>query len=184
MQGPPGTGKTHTIANIICDYLATGRRVLVTSKSEGALAVLRDQIPEGIRDLAISLLTSEREGLKQLEATVNLLSSKVASLDTRTTERDISDSERRISPRRSRHCHLHGRWIGHVDSSRPRHQRPCAGGRQLSLVKYIRSGCAHIHWSSARLHNVRVNTAACRQILCFAPRVSLELVMEIERNIA
>ena len=47
VQGPPGTGKTHTIANIICHYLATGRRVLVTSKSEGALAVLRDQIPSG-----------------------------------------------------------------------------------------------------------------------------------------
>ena len=96
VQGPPGTGKTHTIANIICHYLATGRRVLVTSKSEGALTVLRDQIPEGIRDLAISLLTSEREGLKQLDATVNLLASKIASLDTRRTERDIGDAERRI----------------------------------------------------------------------------------------
>jgi hypothetical protein len=97
VQGPPGTGKTHTIANIICHYLATGRRVLVTSKSEGALTVLRDQIPEGIRDLAISLLTSERQGLKQLEATVNLLASKIASLDVRPTERDIGDSERRIT---------------------------------------------------------------------------------------
>ena len=97
VQGPPGTGKTHTIANIICHYLATGRRVLVTSKSEGALAVLRDQIPDGIRDLAISLLTSEREGLKQLEATVNILASKIASLDHKLTERDIADSERRIA---------------------------------------------------------------------------------------
>lgn len=96
VQGPPGTGKTHTIANIICHYLAKGRRVLVTSKSEGALAVLRDQIPEGIRDLAISLLTSEREGLKQLEATVNLLASKIASLDARPVERNIAESERRI----------------------------------------------------------------------------------------
>jgi len=97
VQGPPGTGKTHTIANIICHYLAKGRRVLVTSKSEGALAVLRDQIPEGIRDLAISLLTSEREGLKQLEATVNLLASKISSLDPRPVERDIADGERRIA---------------------------------------------------------------------------------------
>ncbi|MES2255140.1 MAG: AAA domain-containing protein [Pseudomonadota bacterium] len=96
VQGPPGTGKTHTIANIICHYLATGRRVLVTSKSEGALAVLRDQIPEGIRDLVISLLTSEREGLKQLETTVNVLASRIASLDTRSTERDVRDSEGRI----------------------------------------------------------------------------------------
>lgn len=96
VQGPPGTGKTHTIANIVCHYLATGRRVLVTSKSEGALAVLRDQIPAGIRDLAVSLLTSEREGLKQLEATVNLLASQVASLDARPMERDVTAGERRI----------------------------------------------------------------------------------------
>lgn len=32
VQGPPGTGKTHTIANVICHYLAEGKRVLVTSK--------------------------------------------------------------------------------------------------------------------------------------------------------
>ncbi len=96
VQGPPGTGKTHTIANIICHSLATGRRVLVTSKSEGALAVLRDQIPAGIRDLTISLLTSERQGLKQLEATVNLLASQIASLDTRPMERDVVAGERRI----------------------------------------------------------------------------------------
>jgi len=97
VQGPPGTGKTHTIANIICHYLATGRRVLVTSKSEGALAVLREHIPEGIRDLAISLLTSEREGLKQLETTVSLLASTITSLDPRPVERDIAQSEQRIA---------------------------------------------------------------------------------------
>lgn len=102
VQGPPGTGKTHTIANIICHYLATGRRVLVTSKSEGALTVLRDQIPDGIRDLAISLLTSEREGLKQLEATVNILASKIASLDPTPTERAIFESEGRIGELRRR----------------------------------------------------------------------------------
>ncbi|MEI6387569.1 MAG: hypothetical protein WCQ50_13105 [Spirochaetota bacterium] len=31
VQGPPGTGKTHTIANVICHFLAEGKRVLVTS---------------------------------------------------------------------------------------------------------------------------------------------------------
>jgi len=29
VQGPPGTGKSHTIANLICHLLATGKRVLV-----------------------------------------------------------------------------------------------------------------------------------------------------------
>ena len=46
-QGPPGTGKTHTIANIICHYLAKGQSILVTSKGEQALRVLKDKLPEG-----------------------------------------------------------------------------------------------------------------------------------------
>jgi very-short-patch-repair endonuclease len=73
VQGPPGTGKTHTIANIICHMLATGRRVLVVSHGETALRVLRDQLPEGVRDLTISIATSEREGLKQVEKAIGLM---------------------------------------------------------------------------------------------------------------
>ncbi len=73
VQGPPGTGKTHTIANIICHMLATGRRVLVVSHGETALRVIRDQLPEGVRDLTISVTTSEREGLKQIEKAINLM---------------------------------------------------------------------------------------------------------------
>jgi hypothetical protein len=42
VQGPPGTGKTHTIANLICHAMATGQRVLVVSRGEAALAVLKD----------------------------------------------------------------------------------------------------------------------------------------------
>src|SRR6185503_6664310 len=60
VQGPPGTGKTHTIANVICHYLAEGKRVLVTSMKDPALAVLQDQLPDEIRPLAISLLSSEQ----------------------------------------------------------------------------------------------------------------------------
>lgn len=75
VQGPPGTGKTHTISNIICHYLAIGRRVLVVSHGEAALAVLRNHLPEEVRDLAISITTSEKEGFKQLEGAVRLLQS-------------------------------------------------------------------------------------------------------------
>ena len=73
VQGPPGTGKTHTIANIICHMLATGRRVLVVSHGETALRVIRDQLPDGVRDLTISVATSEREGLKQVEKAIDLM---------------------------------------------------------------------------------------------------------------
>lgn len=53
--------------------LATGRRVLVVSHGETALSVFRDQLPVGVRDLAISVTTSEREGLKQVEKAINLM---------------------------------------------------------------------------------------------------------------
>lgn len=96
VQGPPGTGKTHTIANIICHYLATGRRVLVTSKGEAALTVLRDHIPEGIRDLTISLLTNENEGLQQLEQAVSILSDMATGADPRALEQQIQADQTRI----------------------------------------------------------------------------------------
>ena len=93
VQGPPGTGKTHTIANIICHYLATGRRVLVTSQGEPALKVLREFIPEEIRRLTIALLTKDREGLQQLETAVTLLANEVSRIDPRQIEKQIIESE-------------------------------------------------------------------------------------------
>src|SRR5207244_3579643 len=70
VQGPPGTGKTHTIANIICHYLAKGLRVLVTSRGEAALSVLQAKVPEEVRPLTVALLTSDREGVRQFQASI------------------------------------------------------------------------------------------------------------------
>eukprot|EP01065_Artemidia_motanka_P025232 TRINITY_DN3016_c0_g1_i1.p1 TRINITY_DN3016_c0_g1~~TRINITY_DN3016_c0_g1_i1.p1 ORF type:complete len:1656 (+),score=453.23 TRINITY_DN3016_c0_g1_i1:57-4970(+) len=55
LVGPPGTGKTQTIANVICDRLARGQKVLVTSKSEVATAVVLDKLPEEVRKLTVCL---------------------------------------------------------------------------------------------------------------------------------
>ena len=81
VQGPPGTGKTHTIANVICHYLANGQRVLVTSMKDPALGVLQAQLPEEIRPLAISLLTSEQDGMKQFEHAIHKIASGLQALN-------------------------------------------------------------------------------------------------------
>ena len=47
--------------------MATGQRVLVVSRSESALAVLKEQLPEQVRPLAIAVLSNERQGLRQVE---------------------------------------------------------------------------------------------------------------------
>lgn len=96
VQGPPGTGKTHTIANIICHYLATGRTVLVTSKGEPALSVLQEQIPEELRSLTISLLTNERQGMKQLEAAVSLLAGLVSQTSLRELTQEAESNDLRV----------------------------------------------------------------------------------------
>jgi very-short-patch-repair endonuclease len=96
VQGPPGTGKTHTIANIISHYLATGRRVLVTSQKSPALQVLQEQLPMAIRPLAVSLLDSDREGLRQFRASVDLIGERLQNLRRSDLESEISALESRI----------------------------------------------------------------------------------------
>jgi len=96
VQGPPGTGKTHTIANIICHYLATGRRVLVTSKGELALEVLQDKIPEEVRPLTVALLTNDREGLRQFERSINTIQARVSQLIPELTIQKIEQYKSKI----------------------------------------------------------------------------------------
>lgn len=79
LVGPPGTGKSQTIANVICHYLATGRRVLVTSKGEPATEVLRQKLPAGVRELCVSLGSTDSSSFRRLEAAVENLADNVAA---------------------------------------------------------------------------------------------------------
>lgn len=96
VQGPPGTGKTHTIANIICHYLATGKRILVTSEHEPALSVVQEQLPEEIRKLSISILTNESQGNKQLERAINILQSLVTQTNTSVLKNQKDSLEKEV----------------------------------------------------------------------------------------
>lgn len=96
VQGPPGTGKTHTIANIICHYLAMGKRVLVTSMKDPALVVLQEKLPTEIRPLAISLLTSEQEGMMQFRNAIEKIAAEVQRLDRHSLSREITQIENSI----------------------------------------------------------------------------------------
>lgn len=89
VQGPPGTGKTHTIANIICHYLAQGKRILVTSRGEQALKVLRAKIPEQIRHLTVALLSNDREGVRQFQQSIDAIQHKVSQLNPEQTLDEI-----------------------------------------------------------------------------------------------
>lgn len=70
IQGPPGTGKSHTIANLICHLLATGKRTLITAKTPRALQVLERLVPEELRALCVNLLGNGPEERRSLESSV------------------------------------------------------------------------------------------------------------------
>jgi AAA domain len=102
VQGPPGTGKTHTIANIISHFLATRRRVLVTAKTPEALRALQEKIPEGIRDLAISVIHNDREGARQLQHAVQVLADEAKSIDIKFVTEQIRDRQARLGSLRDK----------------------------------------------------------------------------------
>jgi very-short-patch-repair endonuclease len=89
VQGPPGTGKTHTIANLISALLAVGQRVLVTSQKDQALKVLREKLPEPVRDLCLLLTDVRRGGSEELERSVSNLSDRTVSSDANQIRRRI-----------------------------------------------------------------------------------------------
>ncbi|KEJ04085.1 DNA helicase [Clostridium botulinum A2B7 92] len=73
VQGPPGTGKSHTIANLICHFLAHGKRVLITSETSRALRVLINKIPKDIKPLCVNLL-DDNNGEYELEQCIKNIS--------------------------------------------------------------------------------------------------------------
>ncbi|GLY26763.1 AAA domain-containing protein [Kineosporia sp. NBRC 101731] len=81
VQGPPGTGKSHTIANLVSHLLAHGKRVLVTAQNEQALTVLRDKIPEELRDLSIAVLGSSSESMEQLRGSAQAVQDIASQID-------------------------------------------------------------------------------------------------------
>ncbi len=73
VQGPPGTGKSHTIANLISNYVANGKKVLVTSEKSKALEVIREKLPEEIRKLSIAILNDSKNDNDLLDSIQTVL---------------------------------------------------------------------------------------------------------------
>lgn len=56
LQGPPGTGKSQTIANLIAECLAAGKRVLFVAEKRAALEVVARRLERvGLGDLCLEL---------------------------------------------------------------------------------------------------------------------------------
>jgi Rad3-related DNA helicase len=100
VQGPPGTGKSHTIANLMCHLLATGKRVLVTAETGRALQVLKDKLPEEIRPLCVSLLGQGGDAFAELNSAVQGITSRFSAWSPGAYDERIADIDRELDATR------------------------------------------------------------------------------------
>jgi very-short-patch-repair endonuclease len=100
VQGPPGTGKSHTIANLVCHLLASGKRILITAETGRALKVLKEKLPEELRPLCVSLLGQGADAFAELNAAVQGITTRFASWHEGAYDQRIADVDRELDANR------------------------------------------------------------------------------------
>jgi very-short-patch-repair endonuclease len=98
IHGPPGTGKSQTIANLIVELAARGRRVLFVAEKRAALEVVLDRLERrGLRHLALDLHgagITRRSVMRQFAESLTLVRD--------STSIDLEELHRRFVDRRDR----------------------------------------------------------------------------------
>lgn len=147
VQGPPGTGKTHTTANLVSALLARGLRVLVTSQKEQTLRVLREKLPEAVRDLCVMLVRGGRGGTGELERTLTALSDHAATVRPEALERSVRDlDQQRADLRKQRKLLME--QIGALREAEASTYEPAPGyrGTPAGLVLLVAQDRARYDW--------------------------------------
>jgi hypothetical protein len=96
VQGPPGTGKSHTIANLVCHLLATGKRVLITAETGRALKVLKEKLPKEIQPLCVSLLGQGGDAFAELNTAVQGITTRQAAYAPGAYDERLAEIEREL----------------------------------------------------------------------------------------
>lgn len=90
MQGPPGTGKSQTIANLIADCLANGKKVLFVSEKMAALEVVYKRLRQvGLGDYCLEL-HSHKANKREVVAELQRCLEERRRPDATTTDEEYS----------------------------------------------------------------------------------------------
>src|SRR5699024_11104748 len=96
VQGPPGTGKTHTIANLVGDFLAKGKSILVTSYTKKALTVLKEKLTKNMQSLCVSVLDDSNEDMENSIDGITEYMSKYTSFELAKQKDELKQDRLKI----------------------------------------------------------------------------------------
>ena len=100
VQGPPGTGKSQTIANIISEFLARGKRVLFVSQKIAALRVVKKRLEDvGLGHFCLEVHSHRRDKREVVAELSDAMSSAPTrqEVDTRDVEAQLSSVRRSLN---------------------------------------------------------------------------------------
>lgn len=103
VQGPPGTGKSQLICNLVSDFIARGKKVLVVCQKRAALDVVHKRLSEKDLGPFVALIhdfkNDRKEIYEQLASQIDKLEEykqKNNSLDAIQLEREFTQVSRKI----------------------------------------------------------------------------------------
>lgn len=137
VQGPPGTGKSHTIVNLISHLVAQGKRVLVTAEKEQALSVLRDKIPEELRDLSVAVLGSTPAAMSDLRSAVQSMQDSLSSLNVDKEERRITELGQTVDELRDQIRRTDAQLVEALRSEQREYPTPKGPGKAPEVAQWL-----------------------------------------------
>lgn len=148
VQGPPGTGKTHTIANLICDLLAQGKRILVTSAKARPLMVLHEKLPDEVKPLCLTSLGGGRDEADQLKRSVGGILKHFEEYDREVNARDVQERTQTIKAGRARKGELiaERRRRMEIETAPQRIADGTYQGSAMQVIDAVRRDTARYGW--------------------------------------
>lgn len=158
VQGPPGTGKSHTIANLICHLLASGKKVLITAYTKRALEVLKDKLPKEFQNLTVNLLSSDSSSIQGLQSSVNAINDELSRINLNDYNSQIEKLAADLSSTRAKIMfNTHELLKIKEKSIRKQEINSCYYGTLTEIAEKIEKDASEYSWYSNDFYDIQNN---------------------------